>query len=183
MSAQVSVDITVDAKDVDHLLSAFANAISPMSLEMLLSGGVADALRFRAQNRFTTEGDSASGNWAALRPATEEIREFFGYPRAHPINTRSGELRRFVGQSHGTARPAVDGAELTWPGPAGGDVEDKLKVAQKGSPRGSNPWFRTARTPQRPVVAVDQADLAEILLAVGRHLEDAMRTGGFSVFS
>lgn len=183
MSVQAHVDITVDDKDVDHMLTAFTNAVSTVSLEALLSGGIADALRYRAQNRFTSEGDSASGKWAALRPVTEEIRDFFGYPRAHPINYRSGELRRFVGQSHGAVAPMPDGAAMIWPSLASGDVEEKLKVAQRGSPRGSNPWFRTARTPPRPVVAVDQVDVAELLVAVGHHLETSMRAGGFSVTS
>src|SRR4051812_39482393 len=101
MTVKATVDIVVDDKDVVHLFDSFERAVTTVSLERLLSGGIADALRWRAQNRFTTEGDSASGKWAALRPATEDIREFLGYPRAHPINKRSGELRTFVGQNHG----------------------------------------------------------------------------------
>lgn len=183
MTVKATVDIVVDDKDVQRLLQSFERAVSTLSLEYLLSNGIADALRWRAQNRFTTEGDSASGKWAALRPATEEIREFLGYSRAHPINKRSGALRQFVGQSKGAVLAMPDGAAMMWPNLAAGDLEDKLRVAQQGSRRGANPGWPSARTPRRPVVALDQADVALVLGAVGRHLEDSMRLGGFSVLS
>ncbi len=182
MTVSAHVQIIVDDTDVRHLLDTFEDSVTPISLERLLSGGVADALRYRAQNRFTSEGDGASGKWAALRPATEDIREFLGYPRAHPINKRSGELRKFIGQSKGSAVTMPDGAAMIWPELSrSGDIEDKLEVAQRGSPRGANPWFLNARTPARPVVALDQVDVALVLVAVSTHLETSMRAGGFSV--
>lgn len=177
---QVDTVIVVEEQDVLNLFKAFENAVSPTALEYMLATSVAPWLQHRAEQRFNTEGDLASGKWNELRPATNLIRLLLGYSPVHPINLREGDLHRFVTHSGGTVSPVGDGAELTWPGP-GGAQEEKLKVAQQGSPSGENPWFKSAKTAARPVVAIDQADVAALLVALNGHLMEHMQGVGFTV--
>lgn len=47
--------------------------------------------------KFRTEGSSEStGKWQNLSPLTQDVREFRGYPRAHPILQQSGALRNLA---------------------------------------------------------------------------------------
>lgn len=180
MTVNAAVTIVVDASETDRLFKAFQESIRPSSLEELLAVGAVPWLQARAEGRFTSEGDAASGSWEPLHSATNLVRLLLGYAPAHPINQRDGALRSFVTSSEGEIKPAVDGAELTWPSP-GGANEERFKVAQTGSPRGNNPWFKAASTGPRPVVALDSTDLAGLLMAFNVHLIHYMESAGFTV--
>lgn len=149
-------------EDVLAALAAMARATGSASLAMFLETVMEEWFEMRAARRFATEGDSASGKWEELLfPETHDIREAKGFPRAHPINRRTGELQDWVLTAGGTVSPfgSGDGAILTWPDlPTSDELRTKYDTAQRGKP---NPY-----TPPRPVVAMDMVDLERALDAL-----------------
>lgn len=123
--------------------------LSPPALAGFLKSHVEPILEKRAAQRFASEGDAASGKWAALSPVTEHFRQTSGFPPSHPINRRTGELEDYITGAGGDAMPLGLGAELVWPKPPAGLVARKIKRAQVGD----------KRTPARPVMAVDEEDM------------------------
>jgi len=124
-------------------------------------------LRQRARGRFADEGDDVTGAWQPLKPATQEIREQLGYGGAHPINIRTHELEAYIVDSPNNLSAHPWGATLTLPGnPAQGELRDKMERAQQGDDR----------TAARPVLGMNERDLAFVLLALGGFVKQfAMR--------
>jgi hypothetical protein len=115
-------------------------------------------LQNRARARFEMEGDDVSGPWAPLTDATVAIRESAGFPGDHPINVRTGEMERFITGSRPTFAANPD-AMMIFPGqdPVG-KTYYKVQVAQKGTD--------VPPTPARPVIGIDEADLAYVLATI-----------------
>lgn len=112
--------------------------------------------------RFDAEGDQAVGKWAPLRPVTEWIRVFEGFPAAHPINVRTGNLRGWLTTNDGFTNEYGYGAKLTWPTPPpAGELASKYKTAQVGGKVKVGNNYRTVVP--RPVVGADQTDLQFLL--------------------
>lgn len=133
-----------------------------------LDKSVGPWLKGRAQDRFANEGDDAVGAWAPLEAATHSIRRSRGFPGEHPINHRTGELERHIVGSGWSIVSSPMLAELEFPGSVPtGKLHDKVKTAQEGS---SSPL-----TPPRPVVGVNEADLAFVLGAMATYLTIASR--------
>ncbi len=64
---------------------------------------IAEDLRNDAANQFTAEGGVfRTGHWAPLRPATVKDRQRKGYPGAHPILQRRGDLLQSLTQQGAT---------------------------------------------------------------------------------
>lgn len=170
--------IEVDATQVEVLLTKMAHATSPPSLQAFLLARASAWLRNATGTNFATETAPGGRAWAALRPATEEIREDGGYPPRHPINERDGEMKEWLTTSWGDASMTSNGAELVWPSKSTPLSEEKLRTAQMGSKRGDNPMFQNARTVPRPVIGLEAVDVAAVLGLLSDHL--SMMLGGTS---
>ena len=113
-------------------------------------------MRERIAERFQGEGDSTVGAWAPLTEATENIREWLGFGREHPINERTGRLRHFVENSF-EIKPLGQTAELVMPGKfSNEEIENKFRKAQQGKTRSRRK--DAIVTVPRPVVAIGQVE-------------------------
>lgn len=174
MTQGIAISIVGDDSGVQKMLEALDTAINPVAIAGFLGGVVDPYLRKTADARFASEGDSASGQWAPLAQATQDIRAQMGYGSAHPINQRTGDLERYVTQTEGGVNIHPFGATLTLPpNNPGGEMADKLAAAQMGGVGPSGKPF-----PARPVYAMDSQDLAFVLLALAQHIE---RTGNMVI--
>lgn len=169
----VAIQIWGDSEQVERMLLSLDTALNPVAIAGFLSSVVDPYLRSQAKSRFETEGDAASGKWAPLSEATQNIREQMGYGAAHPINKREGDLERFITEQEGGVQVNPVGATLTLPGsPASGEMASKLTAAQKGGVGSSGRAF-----PARPVLALDTQDLVFVLTTLAEHVS---RSGGGS---
>ena len=168
----ITPNIHFEVLDDDAVVALYAllTATSGAILGLFLETAVESWLETRAAQRFASEGDSASGKWEQLLfPETHEWRESQGFPPAHPINRRTGELMQWVVTAGGTTSvfSAGSGAILSWPEmPTDATLQEKLRTAQRGK---GDPY-----TPARPVVAMDAADLAFTLEALEKWIINAV---------
>ncbi len=167
-------DIEVDDKHVLYTIARYDAMVSPLGLQVFLETRVDPYLRARAEARFANEGDDVTGPWAPLKGSTEDIRASLGFPRSHPINVRTGDLKEYVTRSPSETVPFGSGAILTMPGaPSGnGEVDLAFRTAQVGS---SNPY-----THPRPVLGLGGKDATEIMMLLMFFIgEGVMKTGAF----
>lgn len=157
------VDIQVELGDVNRIFTHMEHAVGMVELGIFLETEVDLYLRKRITQRFAGEGDDVVGKWLPLAPATEKIRASKGYPPAHPINARTHYMEDFLVGQPGSVLPVGPAIVLTHPAASGGGLMDqKIETAQKG--RG-NP-----QTPPRPVLGLNEADLAFIHFQLVHHL-------------
>lgn len=158
---RTTVDVSVDTFQVDMLMKSVMQTVSPAGLAPF-GETVADYLEERAVNRFAFEGDDASGNWPQLTGATERIRASMGYGPDGPINVRTSEMFEAVVYSAGVY-PHSQGVTVVKPEPSllRGPLREKLITAQQG--RMDNPMIPGATTPPRPVLALAERDMVEIM--------------------
>lgn len=155
----MQLNITVDPSRAQDALLSYDYAVSPAGLSYFMQTRAAQWLQRRGRDRFSTEGDSASGDWVELKASTIDIRQHEGYVPIR-INRRTNALHNWVVNSKGVVSTAGAGTMLTWPGEAPSlETQKKLQTAQRGK---SHP-----RTVARPVLAVDETDLAGILSLLG----------------
>ena len=178
-----SATIFVDPSDALAALAAAEFSVSTASLIGFLQTSVADNLHDRATARFAGEGDDVSEKWAPLRPATQVQRIFGGYGPDHPINERSGALRKFVTAGTLIAKPTGAGASMMFPGIAPNPkIQKKYEGAQKGVKRGENPMFPSGHgTVPRPVAGVNENDLQATLVDLSLHIHTVMSTRAFGM--
>lgn len=129
-------------------------------------------LKSRIAGRFASEGDDASGKWAALHAATQGFRARDGYPPDHPINVRTGRLRDFAINTH-TIQATPGGVTLTKPA-LGADwlTELKLTHAQRGGTTRRGNAF-----PARPVAVVSTTDSMALRFNLMGWFEQGFRAG------
>ncbi len=164
MPGYIDVLVVGDTTGVQAMLAHLETKLAPPNMGAFLMTRVDPFLQTRAGQRFQDEGDDVVGAWAPLKPATEGIRAAQGYGPSHPINRRQGELEDYIVNSGGgvTIHPA--GATLTFPGtPASGELADKVRTAQVGRD--------IPRTVPRPVLGVNERDLAAVLTMMALELE------------
>ena len=149
------------------MLNGLDTALNPVAIAGFLGAVVDPYLRKRAQARFTSEGDDVVGGWAELKEATQNIRSDLGYGAAHPINKRTGELEDYIVNSPNSLNIHPWGASLTLPGNAPvGELADKVRRAQQGD----------VRQVPRPVLGMNERDLAFVLLALASNIRKVSRT-------
>lgn len=178
------LDITIDASEVDRLISAVKTSLHSDSQRMFLRQIAYPWFATRAAARFASGGDDASGKWAPLRPATERLRAWqigggmrgsvatgimprgirgaglTGVKRDKPINVRTGSLRAFVLGSY-QIEQFGEGATLQMPARnAPKLLMRKFERAQRGGIAVLPINNRLKRFSPRPVLAVGQADAA-----------------------
>lgn len=169
--AFIEVDLIGDATDVYRLLDHLDSCFSPAGQQAFMTQSVVPYLRERAEQRFLGEGDDASGMWAPLSETTVHIRESSGYPGAHPINVRTGELEDYITQGAGTVTVEGSGSTaLKYPQAStpGGIKGKKLRRAQVGD----------SRTPARPVLAVNETDLMFVTQQLAYFIQSYGRGNG-----
>jgi hypothetical protein len=161
-SGGAKIGFYVDTHHVEELLIRLDTALSPISLAVWLTDEPVMWLKGRAERRFALEGDDASGRWAPLKAATQSFRRAAGYGAAHPINVRTHELENYITGStnlpHGV--PTGFGAVLNYPG---GSPNRRLKKKIETAQIGQN---ERPRTVPRPVLAVDEIDLGQLLTSL-----------------
>lgn len=146
-----------DDTSVDALLKKISAAFSATRSAEFLAGPADEWFRKRVSDRFAAEGDDATGGWAPLaQPATGDYRERGGYGREHPINVRTGELRRWM-ETEGIVTTASEtAAVLSLPGPQPSQVGAlKFQHAQLGGDS----------YPARPVLAFNATDFEGVVMA------------------
>lgn len=129
-----TVDIDVDSRELDNLLyRVMIPRTSGASIRQFLTRRAWPFLKLRIVGRFQTEGDDVSGKWAELALNTKRIRGSRGFPTAHPINRRTGDMERFLTSSFSVAGGTTGNATLSIPGRTGNlEMKHKLAVAQTG---------------------------------------------------
>lgn len=164
MVADVKVSIEVDAFDTNRMIERTLKAVDGISLEEYLRGPAHEYLEHEIVQRFAYEGDKKSGDWAPLSEATRTIRRELGYDE-EGTNIRSGEMFRILTHD-ADFYPGTNSAEMSLPGSAGtrGQMAQKMQTATRG--RANNPMPGFGPTPPRPVLAVDEMDMAALLEAL-----------------
>lgn len=151
--APIVIDMDIDPSQVDALFLMIAKRISGPGLLQFLEDRLDPYVRQRVSMRFAGEGDDVTGAWLPLTKATEKMRAAAGYPPAHPINVRSGEMRNWLLKNESQMKTFGGDALLIYPNVLPpGDVAKKVITAQLG--------HRASRTPPRPVVGLNRFDLA-----------------------
>lgn len=161
--------VLVDDKQALAMLSRLEQALTGPSLHAFLMAGVEPYLRSRAKQRFDSEGDKAvGGKWAPLKPYTQRVRVDAGYGPMHPINKRTGALESYITQGSNEFRTSAISAALLMPGKGGTkDQKKAFETAQIG-----RRWPLTA---PRPVLALDQQDMIEVMVALGGFITSEVR--------
>jgi hypothetical protein len=166
--------MTVSKRKLDASLDRLIFMLSAEGMAAWLGVNVGPWLRHRAAERFASEGDDVTGPWAPLSPATQAIRAEGPWPVGpdHPINRRTGELENWVVQGGWFAYPdGTLGASLQYPKDEPvGELREKVKVAQIGRPQSMGP--DKPMTVARPVLGLNEADLAFVMTALSMDIQD-----------
>ena len=152
----------IEASSVEEFFVQLNQRVAPEELTKFLLE-VKGMLQEHADTHFKTESDGIA-QWVPLAEATNQIREDLGYPREHPINVRSGELKKFLVDG-GSVSTLPDGALLLYPDEATGILAEKYETAQRGSTK--------TGAPPRRVFNFDTQDAELVIMALMGHL-----TGG-----
>lgn len=165
----IGIRYDLNDKEVKSLFRKLEVLMGAEGLATFLGTTVGPYLRERAEDRFAMEGDDVTGPWAPLSDVTVAIREGTGFPGAHPINRRTGELEEWVTQGNYFAYPVgPDMASLRFPGSdPSPSVKRKLDTAQRGK--------TSPTTPPRPVLGVNEKDLLFVTAALHAAIEAAGR--------
>lgn len=158
----VQVSLTLDARTVSskQALRMLALSTSPAGLSVFLHSRARNWLQERAEARFGSGGDDASGPWKPLADSTQLRRRQLGYGGSSPINVRTGFLKGSVTAARGDMFVDALGATLIWPGGTmSPQIEHRYHQAQLGNNR--------TRGPARPVVAMNLTDAGAILRLLG----------------
>lgn len=166
MQGGIDIQFTgTDMSDVYRMFDLMEFRLNDSALAGFLKTTMEPYLRQRAQQRFASEGDEASGKWSPLSPATENIRSSSGFAPAHPINHRTGELERYITGASGNIQSAPGGIELVWPGTAPtGELYDKVSTAQSGRP--------DPVTVPRPVLAISATDVNQYMTVLAYYIQN-----------
>lgn len=160
--------VTIDANQFQSYLDERISRISDAGMTVLLNGAVYQFLSERVSDRFESSGDSASGPWASVSPVTIHNRK--SSTSTKPM-IDTGALRSWAENPPGQAGATVAGiAILDYPSnPPGDEITNyKYLMAQFGI---NNTFGKTgARTPARPIFAVDSVDLTGIMLILFAHI-------------
>ena len=126
----------------------------------------------RANARFRSQGDDASGHWPDLSPYTITDREERGFAPGPP-EIRSGELMQYITGSGASVTTTEAVSELKFPGEAPADHEMMMKVAVAQT--GAVAHNGAQATPPRPLLAMNGKDVEDILLSLSFSIVDVVR--------
>jgi hypothetical protein len=165
----LEIEMGGDFGQVNRMLDYLAGVLSPIGMAAFMATSVGPWLRSRAQDRFFEEGDSAVGKWAPLAQATQEVRARLQVGASGPINRRTGELENYITQSNWIITVNPLGVTLQYPSnpPRSQGLQEKMRTAQEGR--------LTPSTVPRPVLGMDEADLAYVLTSLAFLIEAGAR--------
>lgn len=160
--------VGVNTVDVEQMVMSVMRAVGPESM-VLFGGKVSNYLTDKERIRFDVEGDIESGFWAPLAPATERIRASLGFDPVDPINIRTERMYDVVPESK-SVDPLPGGVQVTSPNVGSLDpiTLKKYMTAQFGDT--DNRMIPGAVTPPRPVVAIGERDLVNIMALLQIHI-------------
>lgn len=173
----IEVYTTVASNDVISSLARLADRLNGREAADFLQVKAQPYLRKRITNRFVNEGDDVVGPWPQLARATGFIRQRQAAANGwrigmyHPINIRSGALRRWVAFTY-TLTPSRNNALLVIPHTPPGDIAEKLKVSMLGG--FAHPGAK--RTPQRRVIGMNGKDRDDITALADRWFTEVLNT-------
>lgn len=158
---------------VKKMMLGLEHSLSGGALAAWMTGTMDPWVRTRAKSRFANEGDDASGKWAPLAPATQDIRENLGYGRAHPINRRTSALEQFITGTPGQIVFGPNMAVLTYLEnvPSKDYLPRKVEIAQLGEER------EIGDTPARPVLDLGMVDLEFAMKSLANGIFGSMGLG------
>ena len=167
--------VTADTLPLQRLLDRMQIRVSGMGLSNWLRYTMRPFLVERIGERFDNEGDDAAGRWADLASNTGRIRAAQGFPALHPINVRTGQMRRHLESSHSITAMATT-PTLNIPARNSPAMAKKVRMAQVGgSSSGKSRFIGPHRSaPPRPVLALNSTDL----LFAQRSLMEFITMGG-----
>lgn len=156
-----------DEAAVTTAIKGLSEILSAKGFRDLTLNNVLPYLRRQTRKTFNTETDPGGTAWARLTEATERIREFHGYPPAHPINVRTKAMRSFILGTFdlsGVVSPGQHSVRLIYPQTnfPSGDMLNKITHAQRGGVVNGRPF------PARPVIGYGPNDQDVILAMAGR---------------
>lgn len=160
------ISIVGDTAGVDTAIKHLQGKLDNSGMVKFLGGIIYPFLRSRVTERFSSEGDDASGPWAPLQEATNNWRELGGFPRGHPINYRTGEMYRFITSAGATVVPSGAGTVMKYPGQdPPGPIAKKIRTAQRGrtAPRATVP---------RPVLSIGLTDVNFTLGSLALYIQN-----------
>lgn len=148
----VRIGFHTDARMAQAMLANISMRLSPGAMTAFMQAGVVPYIQQRISKRFAQEGDDVVGKWHPLKQETEIIRQRHGFPPAHPINVRTGQMRGLLTGSFGRVISSGGLTELEFPSGANmtGLLQRKLMTAQMGS--------QFPPTPPRPVLGFNMND-------------------------
>lgn len=155
--------IIVEDKEVQLMLQQYSRL--PIILRQWLSEQVADRMRKSFRTNFEREGRP---RWAPLSEKTIKERERMGFPGAHPILKRTGDLfSEVVEKSHSShielVRDRINYIELEMGGSSG-----KYRGHQFGKAK--------QPLPQRIMVAIQDEDIKWIEESLHRRIYELRRS-------
>jgi hypothetical protein len=171
-----NVIVEIDASEFENLLTRLQERVGQNGLRSFLAIKALREVRHRIEARFAMEGDDATGKWEQLAWMTQRIRAFQGFSPRHPINVRTGAMRRHLLTSFRINAMGGSGATLVVPGNDGNaTMNAKVAMAQQGGwTRQSNRFGGPNRhVPARPVLGVSERDADK----VGDLMLDWIRSG------
>ena len=172
--------VWADTEDVERKVGAIQRALSPTQLQVFLMDDVVDYLQMRSRGIFASEGGvGVRGNWRPLADYTQRDRRRKGFPRAHPINYRTGDLHEYITGSSGIPAPLPDGAMMAFPGRGTSNQQAKFQTAQKGMR--PNPRKGMRPIPKRPVIGLARMDGDRITSMLEAHIKMSSNNSGLGV--
>lgn len=163
-SAFLDIQIVGQVQDVQAMLHRLDTSLNPTAIAAFLGAEVDPYIRERARQRFANEGDDVVGQWAPLADATNAFRTAQGFPAAHPINKRTGELEAYIVSAPNQITISTFGTTLVSPRPTSNKwLQEKLRTAQMGKDR--------PRTPARPVLGLNEKDLLAVTTKLAFYIQ------------
>lgn len=169
----VDIQILGDSRDISRRLAGLDLAFASENIAAWLVAGVDPLLRQKTEQVFASEGEALGQKWQDLTPFTVQDRKNHGFPGEHPINVRTGQMKKHLIDAPPRIAIHSLGATMWSPGNnPSGKLGKKIQTAQQGDP--------SVHTPARPVLGVDTTDLEIVLLALSVHIA-SKQPGGVSL--
>jgi hypothetical protein len=169
-AGMIDIELIGNTEQVERMLVFLESRLTISSLMRFLEVRIKPYLKERVDRRFRNEGDDVTGSWAPLSQATRNIRQW-GNPQLwdvgpdHPINQRTHEMYEYLTQgTWQVVSSGATGALLSSPREKQNkrEMRNKLRRAQQGD----------SRTPARPVLGLNEADLTFFLAQLAFHIRD-----------